>query len=294
MRHHAGVDAGFDARLGLAGEAQQLDAVAELAGEGDVQRRDAADAFHVDGAEIHRAAEGEGGEDGELVGGVDAVHVEGGVGFGVAELLGVGQHFGEFAAALAHHGEDVVAGAVEDAGDAGDAVAGEALAQGLDDRDAAGHGGFEPKGHARLLGGGGDGGTVDGKQGLVGGDDRLAVGDGGFHQGAGGAFGAADDFHHHVHPGVGGQGHRVFIPAQAGERHAAVAVAVAGGHGGDGDGPAGAGGDEVGVLAQHGDHAAANGAEAGDADRKRAGHAANSRRKGKEGRGIRDSGLRQT
>ena len=89
--------------------------------------------------EIDRAAERQAGQDGQLVGGVDAVDVEAGVGLGVAQLLGLGQHLGELAAALAHRGEDVVAGAVEDAGDAADAVAGQALAQRLDHRDAAGH-----------------------------------------------------------------------------------------------------------------------------------------------------------
>ena len=64
-------------------------------------------------------AEGEGGEDRELVGGIDAVDVEGRVGLRVAEPLRLGEHVGELAAALLHHGQDVVAGAVEDAGDRG-------------------------------------------------------------------------------------------------------------------------------------------------------------------------------
>ena len=108
--------------LGLARDAEQLDAVAELVGEGDVERGDAADALDMHRLERNRPAEGERREDRQLVRGVDAVDVEGRVGFRVAELLRVGQHFGELAPALAHDGQDVVAGAVEDAGDADDAV----------------------------------------------------------------------------------------------------------------------------------------------------------------------------
>ena len=69
------------------------------------------------------------------------------IGLGVTQLLRVGQHLGEFPPALAHLRQDVVAGAVQDAGDAGDAVAGQALAQRLDDGDAAGHRRLEPQRH---------------------------------------------------------------------------------------------------------------------------------------------------
>ena len=68
--------------------------------------------------ERHRPAERQRRQDRQLVRRVDAVDVEARVGLGVAQLLRVGQHFGEFPAALAHLGQDVVAGAVQDAGDA--------------------------------------------------------------------------------------------------------------------------------------------------------------------------------
>src|SRR3546814_4865870 len=51
-----------------------------------------------------------------------------------------------------HAGQDVVAGAVEDAVDAVDAVGGEALAQALDDGNAAGHRGLVADGAADALG----------------------------------------------------------------------------------------------------------------------------------------------
>ena len=74
------------------------------------------------------------------------------VGLGVAQRLRLGQHVGEVAAGLAHRGQDVVAGAVEDAVDARDPVGGEPLAQRLDDRDAAGDRRLEGERDALRLG----------------------------------------------------------------------------------------------------------------------------------------------
>ena len=65
--------------------AQELDPVAELVGEGDVHRRDVADALDVDRVEARPAAEGQRRQQRQLVRGVDAVDVEGGVGLGVAQ-----------------------------------------------------------------------------------------------------------------------------------------------------------------------------------------------------------------
>src|SRR3546814_7324894 len=80
---HALLDGAVDALR----EAEQLDAVAELVGIGDVQRRHVADALDIDRSEIDLAAEGQRGENGKLVRGVDAVDVEAGVRRRVAEPL---------------------------------------------------------------------------------------------------------------------------------------------------------------------------------------------------------------
>src|SRR5579883_2177346 len=58
-RHHAGMNALLDAVLRQAREAEQLDAVAELGGEIDVDRGNVADAFDMDAGEIDLAAEGD-------------------------------------------------------------------------------------------------------------------------------------------------------------------------------------------------------------------------------------------
>ena len=115
--------------------------------------------------------EGEAGEDGGLLRGVVAVDVGARVRLGEAELLGRGEGVLEAVALGVHAVEDVVRGAVDDAEDALDAVAGEALAQRPDDRDRPADGGLVVELGADLLGGGEQLGAVRGEQRLVAGDD---------------------------------------------------------------------------------------------------------------------------
>ena len=80
--------------------------------------RDVGDAFHVDVVGRDLGAEGKAGQDRQLVGGVVALDVEGRIGLGVAEALRILQAGLEGQALGLHAGQDVVAGAVEDAEDA--------------------------------------------------------------------------------------------------------------------------------------------------------------------------------
>ena len=77
-----------------------------------------------------------------------AIDVEGRIGLGVAEPLRILQAFGERQSFLFHTGQDVIAGAVEDAIDAIDAGAGKPFAKGLDDRDRRADRGLEIQGAA--------------------------------------------------------------------------------------------------------------------------------------------------
>ena len=77
---HADVDAG----IGVAGDAQQLNGVAELAGLGNVLGADGTDALLVDIVGGHAGAKADGSEDCRLAGGVEAVDVGGRVGLGIA------------------------------------------------------------------------------------------------------------------------------------------------------------------------------------------------------------------
>ncbi len=91
-----------------------------------------------------------------------SIDIEARIGLGVAQRLRLRQHVVEIAPGLAHFAQDVVAGAVQNAVDAADLVAGEALAQRFDDRDAAGHGGLEADRDAGRLGRPGECGAMFG------------------------------------------------------------------------------------------------------------------------------------
>ena len=209
FRHHGRVHALLDAALGAQRHAEQLDAVAEIAGRLDIGGRDRFDAFDIDQLEAHARAEGEAGEQRELVRRVEAADVEGGIGLGVALRLRLLQHIGKAPALLLHPRQDVIAGAVEDAVDAGDVVALQALADRLYDRDAAGHRRLEVERHAALLGERGEARTVMSEQRLVGGDDVLAGAERGLHGGFRHAALAAHQLDEHVDVGIGRQRDRV-------------------------------------------------------------------------------------
>ena len=114
-RHEGGVDAQLDGVAEVAADGEVLDDVAEALGEAVVGLVDAADALGGDrAAVIDPGAEGQHGQHHQLVGGVVAVDVERGIGLGVALRLGLGDGGVEALPALAHAGEHVVAGAVDD------------------------------------------------------------------------------------------------------------------------------------------------------------------------------------
>ena len=91
-RHQRRMHAQLDAARRALGDAEQLDAVAELLGVADVGRRQSRDAFGVRRVEVDRHAEGDRRQQRQLVGGVDAFDVEGRIGLGVAQALRFGQH----------------------------------------------------------------------------------------------------------------------------------------------------------------------------------------------------------
>ncbi len=153
--------------VSLLGDGQQLDDEAGVLGRGDVRSADFRDAFAVDVLEVEAGVEGQRGEDGGLGGGVMAFDVGCGVRFGVAEALGLGEGVGELRAGGVHLVQDEVGGAVHDAQDPGDAVAGEAVADGAQDRDGAGHGCLVGQLDAGLVRRFVEGGAVLGQQGLV-------------------------------------------------------------------------------------------------------------------------------
>ena len=122
---------------------------------------------------------------------VGAVDIKGRVSFGVAQCLRFFEHVGEVAPFLRHFTQDVVTGAVDDAGDAFDFVTAHAFAQDFDDRDAACNRRFKGKLQSFFAGQGEEGIAVAGDEGFVGGDDVFVVFEGGFDNFKGGMFAAS-------------------------------------------------------------------------------------------------------
>ena len=157
----------------------------------EVGGRHLGDALAVDVVGGHPGVERDGRQDGGLGRGVVTLDVGGRVGLGVAERARVGQRRRVLGAGAVHLREDVVGGAVDDAGHPQHRVARERLRQRADDRDGTGDRGLEVEvdvgvlgglrqlagglRHQRLVGG------HDGLALLEGGQDRLARGFDGTH-----------------------------------------------------------------------------------------------------------------
>ena len=159
-------------------ESEVLDSITELLGVADILRRHLGDALGIHPFEIERHAECDRGEDRELVRGVDPLDVERGIRLRVAEPLRLAEDVGECGAAFAHLGQDEVARTVDDPGDPLDPVPGEPFTQRLDDRDPAGHRGFERHHHPACMCGLEDRIAVHRDERLVRGDHVLAAFDG--------------------------------------------------------------------------------------------------------------------
>ncbi len=97
-------------------------------------------------------AEGDRGDDRRLGAGVEALDVGRWIALGEPERLRLGQCRRVVGALLGHLREDEVGGAVDDPHHAGDRLAAQALAQGPDDRDAAGDRGLEQQVDAGCVG----------------------------------------------------------------------------------------------------------------------------------------------
>src|SRR5690606_2997261 len=261
-RNQGRVHTQLDTAFGAARHSQVLDAVAQRLGVVHVGCGQFGNAFGVGLIELQRDAEGDGRQNGQLVGGVDAFHVEGRVGLGVAQCLGFLEHVLKGTTFLAHLGEDEIAGAVDDASQPVDAVGGQAFADRLDHRDATGHGGFVGDNHAFLAGAGEDLVAVHGDQCLVGGDHVLAMLDGLEHQFLGDGV-ATDQLDDHVDLGVGDQ--REDVGGNGGTGGVAFRVGVARGDLGHFNVAPGAPGNLLGVALEHIEGTATDGSQPTDA-----------------------------
>ena len=118
-RHQHGRYAGVNGRAVDLRTRDLADGAAQLLRVGEVDGVDSGDGLGGDSVGIELGVESDAREDAEFGAGVVAVDVGGRIGLGVAELLRVGEDGGVVSAGL-HAAEDVVAGAVDDAAEAGD------------------------------------------------------------------------------------------------------------------------------------------------------------------------------
>ena len=143
------------------------------------------------------------------MGGVPALHVQRLVGLRVSHALGLGEHALVRRILFLHLGEDVVTGAVQDPVDVRETVGDETLAQGLDDRDAAGDARLKkemppvPMRRRKYFR------AVGTDQSFVGRDDTLAQPQRREGQFAGQPR-AANQFAHNLNGGIRGDGQRVY------------------------------------------------------------------------------------
>ncbi|EWS65311.1 hypothetical protein Y695_01444 [Hydrogenophaga sp. T4] len=251
----------LDALVGALGDAQQLDAVAQLFGVFDVGGAELGDALHVGLVELHRDAESDRAHERDLVRRIHPLDVEGRVGLGVAQALRLLEHDVEVQPLVAHLGQDEVGRAVDDAGDPLDAVGGEALAQRLDDGNATGHGRLKRDHHTLGRSSGKDLGAVHSEQSLVGCHHVLAGRNGFQHQRLGDAV-ATDQLDHDVDIGVGDHGARVVHHLHVRADDALRTRHIKIGHHGDFNATASAALDFFLVALQHVERAAAHGAYA--------------------------------
>ncbi len=198
--------------------------------------------------------------------GVEAADVEGGIGLGIALRLRLLQHVGEAPALALHQRQNVVAGAVEDAVDAADIVALEALAYDLDDGNAAGHRALEIERDLVLLGQRGKSGPMLGEQRLVGGHHMLAGAERGLDRLLGHAAFPADQLDEHVDVRVLGESDRVRNEAESRNVGVAVFAPVLGRDGDDLNFPPGTRGKLGPARLEEPQEAAPDGADTGQSE----------------------------
>ena len=202
---HRRMHALLDAMRGSFGDAQELYAKAQFVGGAQVGERDGLDSFDRNRARVDLRPEGERGQDGELVRGVEAADVKGRIGLRIAKPLSFAEADLEREIVGLHARQDVVASAVENAGNPLNRVPGQALAERLDDGYAAADRGLEEQLRARSLGKRRELEAMRGEHRLVRCDDGRPARQRGLDGVERDALGAADQFDENVDVGGGGK-----------------------------------------------------------------------------------------
>ena len=105
-----------------AGDRQQLNHKSQAFGIGNVGSADVANALTKHIGQFDAAPKGQRCQNGDFVGGIHPIDIGGGVRFGIAQLLRIGENGLKIAPLCLHPREDIVGGAVHNARDRVDAV----------------------------------------------------------------------------------------------------------------------------------------------------------------------------
>ena len=135
-RNHADLD--FACLIGL-DRGEKLDAVVQLIREADISCGDFFNPFDKHIGRFDPKSIRQRGKNDGLVSGVPTIHVQRGIGLGVAQSLRIREHRCKISALLRHASKDVVAGAIEDSMNGLKTISHEGLADRLNDRYAASH-----------------------------------------------------------------------------------------------------------------------------------------------------------
>ncbi len=204
--------------------------------------------------------------------GVDAIDIERRIGLSEPLGLRVGEDGGERQVLGLHPRQDVIAGSIEDAVDAQDAVRRRAVTQRLDDRDAASDRRLILERNPLRLRQRGEVEAVVGKHRFVRGNERLAAFERRPRQYERRAVAAADHLDDDIDIVARAQLSRVVDPRRTAEIDPPVAPAVARRHGGDDNRAVGAPLDEAGVRLEESNDPGADRPEARQADAQGGGH----------------------
>ena len=252
--------------VGLARQRNELDAETQCGGMIEIDRSDMTDALDGDAGEVEPRAESDARQDAQLMRGIYAVDVEARVGLGKALCLCVREHSGERQAFRLHPRQDIIARSVQDAVDAGQSVRRRAVAQRLDDRNAASDCCLVLERSAVRLGERGQFQPVMSKHRLVRGDERLALRQRCACQHQRRAVAAADHLDDDIDVIAGGELGRVVDPRERRGIDPSVAPAIARRHRRDPDRAVGAPLDEPGIGVEQRDDPRSDSAEAGETD----------------------------
>ena len=173
--NHGRVNPRFNAFFSISCDGEQFEAIPEFMRKLDILGGEPVDAFPVDTAESDRKAEGHGYKDGEFVGCIGPIHIEGRRILSISEFnrllygLIVGLPF------LGHSGQNVVGCPVQDPHDCINTVCRETIPQSANDGNASSHTCLKGEGYILFLGGLIDLLSMFRKEGLISGDDLFSL-----------------------------------------------------------------------------------------------------------------------